>query len=114
LKYAALALVAGILLSVHVQAAELNPEGGQPNTLTYSVCPQTDVIALFGQDQLPLQIFALSEQEMKETEGSSFIYRCVTCGAPHGGVYSPYHCYNCWSKGYGGAGSSGSVLFLRR
>lgn len=25
-------------------------------------------------------------------------YTCQTCGAPHGGVYSPTTCHNCYNK----------------
>lgn len=25
---------------------------------------------------------------------------CKICGAPHGGVYSPDICWQCWNKGY--------------
>lgn len=30
----------------------------------------------------------------------SSVMRCSVCGAPHGGVYSPTVCYNCFGKGF--------------
>lgn len=27
-------------------------------------------------------------------------YWCTVCGAPHGGVYSPSICWQCWNKGF--------------
>ncbi|GHA79780.1 hypothetical protein GCM10009007_20880 [Formosimonas limnophila] len=43
----------------------------------------------------------LSQAELDDTKGAaprSYTYTCVTCGARHGGVYSPYYCFNCWGK----------------
>jgi hypothetical protein len=43
----------------------------------------------------------LSQAELDDTKGAaprSYRYTCVTCGARHGGVYSPYYCFNCWGK----------------
>jgi len=30
----------------------------------------------------------------------SITYTCKVCGAPHGGVYHPDICHNCWAKGH--------------
>lgn len=42
-----------------------------------------------------------TEQKMdEELPERSPTFWCRICGAPHGGVYSPYICYNCWIKQY--------------
>ena len=40
-----------------------------------------------------------TEQHMRSMFDVVIIDRCVHCGAPHGGVYSPRVCWQCWNKG---------------
>ena len=40
-----------------------------------------------------------TERHMQQHLAAMPTYRCVYCGAPHGGVYSPNVCWQCWSKG---------------
>jgi hypothetical protein len=98
-KKAALSLVMGVLLSAQVHADVQSEEDHNLSPKT-AVGSQEDIKALFGQEQQPSLVVELSEQEMKETEGAagSYFYRCTTCGAPHGGAYSPYFCHYCWYK----------------
>ena len=40
-----------------------------------------------------------TEDKMRELLEAAAMYRCVHCGAWHGGVYSPRVCADCWGKG---------------
>jgi hypothetical protein len=68
LKHAILALAAAGMLSGQAYAAETQVAavGAQP-VADFS---QADLQALFEQDAKPMQLAALSEQEMRETEGA--------------------------------------------
>lgn len=37
---------------------------------------------------------------LDDDDGAAVTYWCTVCGAPHGGVYSPHICWQCWNKGY--------------
>ncbi|NMG68792.1 hypothetical protein [Parazoarcus communis] len=68
-KHAALTLVMAGLLSAQAHASEAqvqNLQAAQP-IATFS---QTDINAMFEQAGRPMQLAALSQQEMKETEGA--------------------------------------------
>jgi len=41
-----------------------------------------------------------TERHMRPMLDIVVVYRCVYCGAPHGGVYSPRVCWQCWNKGF--------------
>jgi hypothetical protein len=68
LKHTVLALAVAGMISGQAYAAEAQVEavGARP-VADFS---QTDLQALFEQDAKPMQLAALSEQEMKETEGA--------------------------------------------
>lgn len=68
LKHAILALAAAGMLSGQAYAAEAQVEGIA--TQPVAAFAETDLQALFEQDAAPMQLAALSEQEMKETEGA--------------------------------------------
>lgn len=65
LKHAALALAMTGLLSAQAHASE-NLQAAQP----VAAFSQTDINAMFEQAGQPMQLAALSQQEMKETEGA--------------------------------------------
>jgi hypothetical protein len=68
LKHAVLALAVAGMISGQAYAAEAQVEAiaAQP----VAAFAETDLQALFEQDAKPMQLAALSEQEMKETEGA--------------------------------------------
>ena len=37
---------------------------------------------------------------LDDGEDIAATFWCTVCGAPHGGVYSPRICWQCWNKGY--------------
>jgi len=41
-----------------------------------------------------------TERQLLEGDQAAVTYWCMICGAPHGGVYSPNICWQCWNKGY--------------
>ncbi len=41
-----------------------------------------------------------TENAMSDLLAASATYFCTICGAPHGGVFSPNVCWQCWNKGY--------------
>lgn len=40
-----------------------------------------------------------TERQLEDLFVRSPVFRCVHCGASHGGVYSPSVCSQCWDKG---------------
>lgn len=69
LKHAVLALAVTGMLSAQLYASESraqNPQAAQPVV----VFSQTDINAMFEQAGQPMQLSALSQQEMKGTEGA--------------------------------------------
>ncbi|MCW5237240.1 hypothetical protein [Verminephrobacter eiseniae] len=65
LKHTALALAMAGLLSAQANATQLE----NLQTLPVAAFSQTDINAMFEQADKPMQLAALSRQEMKETEG---------------------------------------------
>ena len=41
-----------------------------------------------------------TERHILNGDKLAMTYRCSVCGAPHGGVYSPSICWQCWNKGF--------------
>ena len=41
-----------------------------------------------------------TERHLLGLDQAAMTYWCRVCGAPHGGVYSPNICWQCWNKGY--------------
>ena len=41
-----------------------------------------------------------TERHLLDDDDVAVTYWCTVCGAPHGGVYSPRICWQCWDKGY--------------
>lgn len=41
-----------------------------------------------------------TETHILDGDKVAMTYWCTVCGAPHGGVYSPGICWQCWNKGY--------------
>lgn len=40
-----------------------------------------------------------TERQIIIGDDVAMTYWCRVCGAPHGGVYSPHVCWQCWNKG---------------
>jgi hypothetical protein len=40
-----------------------------------------------------------TERHILNGDKVAMSYWCRVCGAPHGGVYSPIICWQCWNKG---------------
>jgi len=41
-----------------------------------------------------------TERRLLNDDQAAITYWCIIYGAPHGGVYSPNICWQCWNKGY--------------
>lgn len=41
-----------------------------------------------------------TERHILNQDEVAMTYWYSVCGAPHGGVYSPNICWQCWNKGY--------------
>ncbi len=41
-----------------------------------------------------------TEKRLLDQDQVAKTYWCRVCGAPHGGVYSPGVCWQCWNKGF--------------
>lgn len=41
-----------------------------------------------------------TERHMLDNYETAMAYWCKICQGPHGGVYSPNICWQCWGKGY--------------
>ncbi|MCW8165631.1 hypothetical protein D8B22_04435 [Verminephrobacter aporrectodeae subsp. tuberculatae] len=67
-KHAALALATAGLLSAQAHASEAQVENLQ--ALPVAAFSQADIDAMFEQADKPMQLAALSDQDMKETEGA--------------------------------------------
>jgi hypothetical protein len=67
-KHAALALAAASLVTVSAHADDAQTQS--PQVVSLATFSQTDLNKLFEQSGKPIQLAALSGQEMKETEGA--------------------------------------------
>ncbi len=75
-KQAVMALAAASLLSAHAHASDVPAQSVQmQSSFAPVVFSQADIQGMFEQGSKPMQLAALSPQEMKETEGAWwFIY----------------------------------------
>jgi hypothetical protein len=78
-KHAALALAAASLMAVQAQATEVQAQSPQP--MPVATFSQADINTMFEQAGKPMQLVALSGQEMKDTEGAFGLW-----GALGGGI----------------------------
>ena len=69
IKHAALALAMVGMLSAQAHASEAQVQSPQ-DAKPVAAFSQTDISAMFEQADKPMQLVALSQQEMKETEGA--------------------------------------------
>ncbi len=70
LKHAVLALAAAGMLSAQAYATEAQVEAAIQPTQPVAAFTEVDMAALFDNAHQPMQLAALSDQEMKETEGA--------------------------------------------
>jgi len=89
LKHTALALAMAGLLSAQANATQLE----NLQTLPVAAFSQTDINAMFEQTDKPMQLAALSRQEMKETEGAWFQFAIGGAGYALG-VYRGNYSWN--------------------
>jgi hypothetical protein len=67
-KHAALAMAAASLMAGQVQATEVQAQS--PQAVPVATFSQADISTMFEQAGMPMQLAALSGQEMNETEGA--------------------------------------------
>jgi len=72
LKHTVVALAAAGLLSTQAHASEMQVEAATQPAQAVAAFTDADIGALFEASDKPMQLAALSEQEMKETEGAFF------------------------------------------
>ncbi len=100
-KHAALTLAMLGVLSVQAHADEANLQASQP----LAAFSQSDINALFVQAEQPMQLAALSQQEMMETEGA-WVWNTVAWTAGGGALGTGTYLWTTprsqWS--WGGAG----------
>ncbi len=89
-KHAALALGAASLMAVQAQATEVQAQS--PQAVPVATFSQSDLNTLFDQAEKPMQLAALSGQEMKETEGA----------------------FGWWGAAFGGLGGFGGFFLNNR
>jgi hypothetical protein len=87
LKHTFVALAAAGLLSTQAYAGEAQIEAAIPPAQPAAAFTEIDMQALFGQDAEPMQLAALSPQEMRETEGAWWLN---AAGAFVGGFSGAY------------------------
>jgi hypothetical protein len=124
LKHTFVALAAAGLLSTQAYASEAQIEAAIPSAQPVAAFTDADMQALFGQEdaQKPIQLAALSPQEMKETEGAALWFAPVVF---HVGRYAavriahhsahhtfgslgrlPHIQFNVWRPGVSGSGGA--------
>lgn len=94
LKHAALALAATAMLSAQAQASEAQVQTLQ-TAQPVVVFTDTDMRAMFEESGKPMQLAALSGQEMKETNGAYWNY---VIGGFAGGLYNGIGYYSSTSN----------------
>ncbi len=87
LKHTVLALAAAGVLSAQAHASEAQVEAAVLPSQTVTTFSEADLTALFESSDKPMQLAALSEVEMKETEGA---FWGNALGAFAGGLSSTY------------------------
>jgi hypothetical protein len=94
-KHAALALAAASLMTVQAHATEVQAQS--PQAVPVATFSQADIHTMFDQAEKPMQLAALSGQEMKDTEGAwlQFGIGGLLGGAGYGwGVYRGSYSWN--------------------
>lgn len=112
LNFPALAFSIASLISAQAQASEVqleNLKAAQPSA-TFS---QTDIDKMFRQDAHPVQLAALSQQEMKETEGAWVPQTVGAIGGMTGYGFSCSYTRSCTAAGFGFAAFSGAISPIR-
>lgn len=105
LKYSVLALAAAGMLSTQVYASEIQVEAAIQPAQPVAAFTDAEIGALFDASDNPMQLAALSEQEMKETEGA-WVWNTVAWTAGGGavgtGIYLLYTPSSQWNWGDAG------------
>jgi len=108
-------LVAAIVAAMATTSVVANPVATLPTVGAFS---KSDMASLFDQDAQPLQLAALSGQEMKETEGAWWHYVAAGVG---GGFYNgisyyyktPNRTWGGWSTAIGSGFAGGAIGSIR-
>lgn len=87
-KHAALALAAASLMAVQAQATEVQAQS--PQAVPVATFSQADINTMFEQAGQPMQLAALSGQEMKETEGAWWFAASLVGGGFGSAIYLVY------------------------
>lgn len=103
-KHAALALAAASLMTVQVHATEVQAQS--PQAVPVATFSQADIHTIFDQAEKPMQLAALSGQEMKDTEGAWGFASFFGAGV---GMYTyGLSCSSCSVRGFAAAGAFGA------
>ena len=103
-KHAALALAAASLMAVQAQATEVQAQS--PQAVPFATFSQADINTMFEQAGQPMQLAALSGQEMKDTEGAWGFASFFGAGV---GMYTyGLSCSSCSVRGFAAAGAFGA------
>ena len=89
-KHAAQALAAASLMAVQAHATQVQAQS--PQVVPVATFSQADINTMFDQAGQPMQLVALSSQEMKETEGAWLNF--AIGGAAGFGFYAASNWYN--------------------
>ena len=84
LKHTVVALAAAGLLSAQAHAGEMQVETAIQPAQTVAAFTDADLQALFEASDKPMQLAALSQQEMRETEGALWVFNAL--GGAVGGI----------------------------
>jgi len=120
LKHTVVALAAAGMLSVQAHAGEMQVEAAIQPAQTVAAFTDADLQALFEASDKPMQLAALSQQEMRETEGAALWFAPVVFHlgriaavkiAHHGAHHTfgslgrlPHIQINAWRPGVPGSG----------
>ncbi len=122
LKHSVLALAAAGMLSAQVYASEMQVEAALQPAQPVAAFTDADIGALFEASDQPMQLAALSGQEMKETDGAALWFAPIVF---HAGRYAavriahhsahhtfgslgrlPHIQFNAWRPGVSGSGGA--------
>ncbi len=122
LKHAVIALAAAGVLSTQAYAAEAQAEAVLQPAQPVAAFTEADMQALFDNAGQPMQLAALSQQEMRETEGAALWFAPIVF---HAGRYAavriahhsahhtfgslgrlPHIQFNVWRPGVSGSGGA--------
>jgi len=103
LKHTVVALAAAGLLSVQAHAGEMQVKAAIQPAQTVAAFTDADLQALFEASDKPMQLAALSQQEMRETEGARISIRpllpWVIRGSAMGGIGAAIGASNAYNSG---------------